>query len=136
MNEKDPLGLLGPDIRAMADSSMRLQESIERGRRETFGHADVIFDRLMKQISDFQATLKPEEEVGAYLASFGREMLIHIENIGYRNPYLIVFRGVLDTNKDRVELVQHATQVNVLLRAVPKIGETARRIGFGTSPTE
>jgi hypothetical protein len=104
--------------------------SIDRARRESFGYAETLFKPLMKEIEEFQANLSADEEVGAYLAAFGREVLIHVERVAYRNPHLMIFRGTKDGTSLRVELLQHTSQMSVLLVAVPKAGPVARRIGF------
>jgi hypothetical protein len=44
--------------------------------------------------------LNPDEEIAAYLSSFGQTMLIQIEKVGYHNPFFIVFYGsTLDDNR-------------------------------------
>jgi hypothetical protein len=84
----------------------------------------------MACIADFERELKAEEEIGAYLASFGARIFIRIERVGCRNPYLITFTG-LDEEGRRVELVQHTTQLSVLFVAVPvEEPRVPRRIGF------
>ena len=37
-----------------------------------------MYDRLMTQIDDFVKDLNNDEELGAYIASFGREILVRI----------------------------------------------------------
>lgn len=94
------------------------------------GFAHIIYDCLMRRIADFETTLKPDEEVGAYLASFGAQKVIRVERVGFANPFLISFTG-LDENGCRVELVQHTTQLNVLFVAMPVAPpREPRRIGF------
>src|SRR5437016_3415971 len=80
-------------------------DALEDARRTALGYAEIIHDRLMAQIAEFETGLTQDEEVGGYLASFGRELLIHIEKVGYRNPYLVVFSGTLDKIGHRIELV-------------------------------
>ena len=62
--------------------------------------------------------LKPDEEIGARLVSFGQGEVIHVLDVDYRGPDLITFEG---TNADGrpVLLLQHISQVNVLLVALP-----------------
>ncbi len=95
--------------------------------------APVMYNRLMQEITDFQSSLNKDEEVGAYLASFGREHLISIDRIGYREPYLVIFHG-WDQGGLKVQLVQHVSQVNVLFIAMKVNTEERepRRIGFET----
>lgn len=101
-------------------------------RESNLGLANVLYDRLMTQIADFEENLSAEEEIGGYLAAFGREILIRIEHVGYHNPYFITFSGWDLHTGARVRLVQHTTQIGVLLTAVPKAPEHVepRRIGF------
>lgn len=118
-----PMSNLMPDFQAMEDA-----------RRTALGYAEVMHRKLMAQIADFEKGLTDQEEVGGYLASFGRELLIHIQQVGYRNPYLIVFHGKLQNTDHKVQLVQHTAQLNVMFVAVPKEGPAApRRIGFVAS---
>ena len=89
-------------------------------------------ERLVGYIQSFEAALDDEHEIGARLVSFGATVVFHIEDIGYHGPDIITFRGI-DTDGRRVQLVQHVTQLSVLLIAMEKIGPEARRIGFALS---
>jgi Family of unknown function (DUF6173) len=94
------------------------------------GFARVIFRRLKERIESFQARLAPNQEIGAYLASFGPQTLISIDRMGYSDPFLIIFSGV-DQTGNRVELVQHTTQLSLLFTTVTLAEEShGRRIGF------
>jgi hypothetical protein len=93
------------------------------------GFASIIHEDLMEQIAEFEKSLKADEEVGAYLASFNTEILVHLHDVGYQNPYLIIFTGTNVNNNQPVQLVQHVSQLNVLFTSV-KVKDNARRIGF------
>lgn len=93
------------------------------------GLAHTMHDAVMFVICDFQAQLSSEEEVGACLTSFGQQITINITSIGFRNPHLMVFYGV-DQEGREVQLVQHTSQVNLMLVPVPATSQPARRIGF------
>ena len=94
------------------------------------GFARVIFKKLKKRIEDFQARLATNQEIGAYLASFGPQTLISIDRIEYSDPFLIIFSGK-DQTGSRVELVQHTTQLSLLFTTVTlSEGSHGRRIGF------
>ncbi len=109
------------------DKFIALEAEAEATRH---GFAHVIHESLMRRITTFEATLKPDEEIGAYLASFGAQTLIHVERVGCSHPFLISFIGH-DLDNRRVELVQHTTQLNVLFVAVPvEPPRKPRRIGF------
>jgi hypothetical protein len=90
--------------------------------------AESTYNRLRKYIADFEANLDDEHEIGARLVSFGQTLQFHIESLGYHGPDIITFEGV--DKGQRVQLIQNISQLNVLLVAVKKIGENARRIGF------
>ncbi len=95
------------------------------------GLADVMFDRLMAQIEDFESSLNKKEEICAYLSSFGSQILISIDHIGYHNPYLIIFSGVNIETKQNVRLVQHVSQLNVLFVVIRfEEDREPKRIGF------
>lgn len=87
------------------------------------------YKRLGEYIKDFEEKLDQEHEIGARLVSFGHSVVFHIENVGYYGPDIISFDGVNDKN-ERVQLIQHVSQLSVLLVAVQKLDEKPRRIGF------
>lgn len=99
--------------------------------------ASEFYKRLVEMINEFEEDLDEEHEVGIRLVSFGQTVQFHIENIGYYNPSLIIFRGRLE-NGARVELIQHVSQISFLLMALPKLDESrpARRIGFNPDGDE
>lgn len=100
----------------------------EAGRSQT---AAGFQERLLEMIRDFEADLDPEQEVGARLVNFGQTLQFHLLDIGYYNPHLIRFYGQLD-NGTPVELIQHTSQISVMLVAMKKAdpSKPARRIGL------
>ncbi len=86
-------------------------------------------ERVVKSINDFEEDLDNDHEVGARLVSFGTELTFHIEDVGYWGPDMIIFYGMNSSNK-KVQLLQHLSQLSVLLVAVDKMQEEPRRIGF------
>jgi hypothetical protein len=88
-----------------------------------------MFERLATYIKQFESRLDQEHEVGARLVSFGANLTFHIEDMGYFGPDMIVFYGKKDSGEP-VQLVQHTSQLSVLLVAVRKQDASARRIGF------
>lgn len=102
---------------------------IKTPKFEDHNLADAFYDRLTSYIIDFEKELKPEEEVGARLVSFGETIIIHIDNLGYWNPSLICFYG-RDNNDREVQLIQHVSQISVLLMKVPRTNPERERIGF------
>ena len=95
--------------------------------------ADEFHRRLIGWINDFHRNLDEEHEVGARLVSFGQTVTFHIDDIGYWNPSLISFQGK-NENGDSVELIQHVSQISILLVALKrsKSSEPKRQIGFAS----
>ena len=87
------------------------------------------FESLGKYVKKFEEDLDGDHEIGARLVSFGNAITIHVQGVGYSAPSLLSFTGVTDKG-DKVNLVQHVSQLSFLLVAVPKIGATAYRVGF------
>ncbi len=93
--------------------------------------ANEFFKQLVKRIRDFDASLDETHEVGVRLVSYGQTLVFHLEQIGYSNPSLIMFRGTTD-NGEFVEVIQHVTQISILLMRLPlrEPEKPKRRIGF------
>jgi hypothetical protein len=88
-----------------------------------------MFERLAAYMKQFEARLDEEHEIGARLVSFGHNLRFHIEDMGFYGPDMIVFYGKNEKGEP-VQLIQHTSQLNVLLVAVRKQEEHPRRIGF------
>ncbi|WP_315718609.1 MULTISPECIES: DUF6173 family protein [unclassified Bradyrhizobium] len=91
--------------------------------------AEWMYERLVRRIADFEKTLSAEEEIGGRFVAAPKEGVFHIEDISYWGPDMLMFIGT-DLNGRPIELMQHYTQMSVLLCAVPKVKEEPRRIGF------
>jgi hypothetical protein len=94
--------------------------------------AESTYRRLIKYIGQFEMQLDHDHEIGGRFVSFGEDARFHIADVGYWNPDIITFDG-FDQNGNRVKLIQHVSQLNVLLVAVRKMAppaEPPRRIGF------
>ena len=91
-------------------------------------------ERIVRSINDFEADLDQDDEVGARLVNFGVDVTIHIHDVGYWGPDIIIFHG-MNQDRKRVQLLQHISQLSVLLIAVDKIEKQARRIGYSLMET-
>jgi hypothetical protein len=100
-------------------------------------YASEFHKRLVKWINDFDAALDQQHEVGVRLVSFGQTVVFHLDDIGYWNPSLICFKGVMEDGSP-VELIQHVTQISVLLMKLPRNdpSKPKQRIGFVTEKQE
>lgn len=82
--------------------------------------ANEFADRLLDRMNSFDKDLDLEYEVGMKLVSFGQTITFHVSSIGYYNPSLIIFYGFTEDG-NKVEYVQHVTQINFLLMALPRL---------------
>ena len=113
-------------IEASAQAIMR---DLEKSMEIKENPAKWTFRVLTEYIKNFETTLDQEHEIGARLVSFGRDIMFHIRDISYYYPNMITFYGI-NENGENVQLIQNYTQLSVLLIAVKRIEEKARRIGF------
>ncbi|MFZ0610456.1 MAG: hypothetical protein WAM75_22555 [Xanthobacteraceae bacterium] len=91
--------------------------------------ASWMYERIVKSIIEFEAKLSEEEEIGGRLVSAPSEGYFHIEDVSYWGPDMIIFHGTNQHGR-RLELLQHYSQLSVLLTAIPKEKDHPRRIGF------
>lgn len=95
-----------------------------------YGYADWKYEKILEQIHDFETSLDDDHEIALHLASFGTSVTMIVTNIGYQNPDILYFHGLINGKKS--QLIQHASQLNFLLTSVEREDKTkpARRIGF------
>ncbi|WP_240453820.1 DUF6173 family protein [Chachezhania antarctica] len=88
------------------------------------------YERMILYIKNFEGQLDAEHEVAMGLAG-GDVGVMRIAGMGFFDPDIVTFYGT-DMSGARTQLVQHVTQLSVMLRAVPKPRpeEPANRIGF------
>ncbi|MGJ8603462.1 MAG: DUF6173 family protein [Marivita sp.] len=88
------------------------------------------YERLILYIQTFEEQLDNEHEVAMGFA--GNETgVLRIEGLGFFDPDIVTFYGK-DASGARMQLIQHVSQLNVALRALPIPREDIppRRIGF------
>lgn len=93
--------------------------------------ASDMYQRIVALINNFESELPDTMQAGGRLVSAG-DITFSIQDIGYWDPNMIVFYGEL-SDGSAVELVQHLSQLNLLLVAVPRqddIQKPRRVIGF------
>ncbi len=97
---------------------------------ETKSAAQWAYERLILYIQNFEKTLDGDHEVAMGFTG-GDAGVMRIQGMGYFDPDIITFFGS-DGTGARTQLVQHVSQLNVMLRALPKSVEDkpANRIGF------
>ena len=98
--------------------------------------ADYQYEKLVEEIRNFESRLDDDHEISLKLASFGESITIAVTDIGYYNPSLIVFDGIV--NGAPATLIQHISQLSFLMVAVKKAdpARPPRRIGFDVNSNE
>lgn len=92
--------------------------------------AEWAYERLILYIQTFEEQLDSDHEVAIGLT--GSDVgVLRIEGMGFFDPDILTFYGT-DPLGGKAQLIQHVSQLNVTLRAMPKLAkqEPPRRIGF------
>lgn len=105
--------------------------ALAEGLRMRENPAEWAFVRISRLIQDFESGLDENHEVGAHMVGGPGDGVFQVRDVGFWGPDFILFMGVNDHGKP-IRLIQHYTQLNVLLSAMPKpeAKTPARRIGF------
>ena len=92
--------------------------------------AEWAHERLILYIQNFEEQLDNEHEVAMGFTG-GDAGVMRIEGMGFFDPDMVTFYGT-DASGSKTQLVQHVSQLNVMLRALPKevATEKPNRIGF------
>ncbi|THH34384.1 hypothetical protein E4Z66_18255 [Aliishimia ponticola] len=88
------------------------------------------YERIAMYIQEFEKQLDGEHEIAMGFTG-GDAGVLRIEGMGYFDPDIVTFYGS-DPSGVRTQMIQHVTQLNVILRALPRrVNETEpMRIGF------
>lgn len=107
-----------------------LPDAVARRPVKTKSPAQWAYERLILYIQNFEEHLDNAHEIAIGYTG-GDAGVMRIEGMGYFEPDIVTFYG-FDATGARTQLIQHVTQLNVMLRALPKADEAGgpRRIGF------
>ena len=88
------------------------------------------YERIILYLKNFEEQLDGSHEVAMGFTG-GDVGVLRIEGMGYFDPDIVTFYGT-DASGAKTQLIQHVSQLNVMLRALPKPAERAEavRIGF------
>lgn len=88
------------------------------------------YERIILYLKNFEEQLDNEQEVAMGFTG-GDAGVLRIEGMGYFDPDIVTFYGT-DPAGGRTQLIQHVSQLNVMLRSLPKPAEKSEptRIGF------
>ena len=93
--------------------------------------AEWAYERLILYIQNFEKQLDNKHEVAMGFTG-GDAGVLRIEGMGFFDPDIVTFYGS-DAEGIKTQMVQHVSQLNVMLRALPKQtedNEAPTRIGF------
>ncbi|WP_095588350.1 DUF6173 family protein [Actibacterium ureilyticum] len=107
-----------------------LPEGVKRKPVDQKSPAEWAYERLILYIKNFEEQLDSEHEIAMGFTG-GNAGVLRIEGVGYFDPDIVTFYGT-DEHGTRTQLVQHVSQLSVMLRALPKPSPEvkAKRIGF------
>ncbi|GIO02961.1 hypothetical protein J5TS2_36290 [Brevibacillus halotolerans] len=130
MKVEDSLKLFMPRVDSPALSKEDANLLREMVSQKDFDPASNQFTQLMESIKEFESELDNDHEIALHLASFGKEVILKVHQIGYVDPSLLEFSGTVDGQK--AKLVQNVNQLNFMMCAVqkPDLNKPARRVGF------
>ncbi len=88
------------------------------------------YERMILYIQNFEKQLNSDQEVAMGFTG-SNAGVIRIEGLGYFDPDILTFYGSTEDGA-KTQLVQHVSQLNVMLRAMPTQAEIVEpnRIGF------
>lgn len=117
-----------PDARNVGDQP--LPKGVAKVPAEKKSPAQWAYERIIMYLKNFEESLDNEHEVAMGFTG-GDAGVLRIEGMGYFPPDVVTFYGS-DPTGARTQLIQHVSQLNVMLRALPKAVEQdePRRIGF------
>lgn len=100
------------------------------GQGEAKSPARWAYERLALYIKKFEETLNADQEIAMGFAGSDAGVL-RIEGMGYFDPDILTFYGETSDGA-RTQLVQHVSQLSMMLKAMPKQSEKEEptRIGF------
>ena len=92
--------------------------------------ADYACEKIIERINEFEANLADDMQAGGKFITFGNEAFA-IDSVTYQNPNILIFSGTT-AEGETVQLIQHTSQLNLLLLAVKRNHpeEPRRKIGY------
>ena len=102
-----------PDI-----SKKAVPEKVKKTPAAQKSPAQWAYERIVMYLKNFEESLDNEHEVAMGFTG-GDAGILRIEGMGYFDPDIITFYGS-DPTGAKTQLVQHVSQLNVMLRALPK----------------
>lgn len=107
-----------------------LPEAVTRKPVKEKSPAEWAYQRLILYLKNFEEQLDSDHEVAMGFTG-GDAGVLRIQGVGFYAPDIITFYGV-DQSGAKTQLIQHVSQLNVMLRTLdkPKEQPEPNRIGF------
>ena len=87
------------------------------------------YQKLVDCINNLEKNFDDEHEIGARLVSFGSSVTFHLQDMNYYEPNIINFYGKNEKGEE-LQLIQHVSQLSVMLITLKKQSEKPARIGL------
>lgn len=87
------------------------------------------YQKVVECIYAFEKSLDNDHELGARLVSSVSDVTLYISDVGYYDPHMISFCGSSEGG-EKLQLLQHVSQLSVFLVAIQRRGEEPVRIGL------
>lgn len=107
----------------------RQRRTVAQAAERQLNQANDALKDIAAEIDFFQANLKPNEEARLVIIGGPAGTAIFPEAMAALGIDRLRFEGVANDGC-RVTVIQHVSQLNIMLKAVVVAEETARRIGF------
>ena len=117
------------DFAALTAKMPSVLDYADIGPIELPNMAEYAVKAIYEEISDFEATLDSDHEIGMPIVGGPVGLCVHVREVYRFGTDKLVFVGI-DGDQNPVRLIQHLTQLNLLMLAAPRIGPIAVRIGF------
>ena len=106
-----------------------LPQKVQEKPLEEKSEAEWAYERIILYIQSFEEQLDAEHEVAMGFTGSDSGVM-RIEGMGFFGPDILTFYGS-DDQGIRTQMIQHVSQLNVTLRALPRLPDRpAQRIGF------
>ena len=118
------------DPNAKSAAQQNLPAAVTKKPNAQKSPAQWAYERIILYLKNFEEQLDHEQEVA--MGFTGSDVgVLRIEGMGYFDPDIVTFYG-RDETGGQTQLIQHVSQLNVMLRSLPKpeAQEKPNRIGF------
>ncbi|WP_281825873.1 hypothetical protein [Jannaschia rubra] len=119
------------DLRADGrDHAVRVPDALAKRRPSDRSPAEWAYQRVILYLKAFEETLDDSQVIAMAFAG-GPAGVLRIQGVGFHAPDLVTFSG-MDEAGQMAQVIQHVSQLSLLLRAMKKPADqpVPERIGF------